>query len=310
LTQRDSAGRFASGQSIVALTALTSRKSQPKLDAVVRPLNIKVPKPVPRKSGGLITALLYGDTHFPHQDDAVLGAIRAIAEESQPDFVVHMGDLVDAYSLSRFDHNPERKETLQDEINMAREHLATMRLTCPDSRFLLLEGNHELRLQRTLWNLDGPASILASLTQFKKVMTWPVLLGLDELNVEFVPVAEQSQRDYLPKWLLKHGTKVRPQSSYTARAEWEQYGMSGSSGHTHRLGVFFHRDRRGNHAWVETGCSCSMIAEYADSPNWQQGCVFLTFEPETGAFQAETIYLHNGFGVFRGKTYGKRKRSS
>jgi hypothetical protein len=43
-----------------------------------------------------------------------------------------MGDLIDAADLSeKFKKNPARKETLQDEINMGRAHLAHMRKSVP-----------------------------------------------------------------------------------------------------------------------------------------------------------------------------------
>lgn len=274
------------------------------LNNPVRPLKVALPKPArPSKAGRLVSALLYGDTHIPHHDPAAVAVVQAIARETTPDLIVHMGYLLDCYTLSRWDKNPERRETLQDEIDAARQHIAQMRLCSPNSRFVLLEGNHEDRLRRTLWNLDGPAAVLAQLTAFKQAMTWPALLGLDELGAEFVPYGEQSKHRFLPKFLLKHGTVVRNKSAYTACGEHYKYGMSGASGHTHRLGQFYHRDHNGNHVWSETGCTCRLDPEYAPDPDWQQGCVFLTLDTQTGAVQAEPVYIHNGTAVFRGAFY-------
>jgi predicted phosphodiesterase len=254
--------------------------------------------------GEVKTALLYGDTHFPNHDPRALAIVGQIAAELKPHVLVHMGDLLDCYLLSRFDKNPERMESLQDEINMARQHLAQMCLLTPNSHFILLEGNHEDRLRRTLWNLEGTAKALTSLTNFRKSLTWPSLLGLSEMRITFAPYdGTQSKHKFLPKWILKHGTIVRKFSGYTARGEMEKYGRSGSSGHTHRLGAHYHQDHNGNHCWVETGCTCSLNPEYMVDPDWQQGCVVLTFEPTTGAFQAEPIYIHNGLAVWRGRVY-------
>jgi hypothetical protein len=61
--------------------------------------------------------------------------VKAVARDIGPDVLCHMGDLLDAADLSeKFKKNPMRKETLQDEINMARAHLAHMRTICPDAR--------------------------------------------------------------------------------------------------------------------------------------------------------------------------------
>lgn len=275
------------------------------LDLPVRPLSVSIPAPAEARNAPFITALLWGDTHFPNHCPQSLSIVRAIAEDVQPDMLVHMGDLVDATDLSeKFKKNPARQETLQDEINMARQHLALMRLAVPHARFVLLEGNHEERATRVLWNMEGPARVLSQLTEVRKVLTWPVLLGLDALHIEWVPYGEQSRfASGLPKFILKHGNTVRQLSSYTAHAEWKKYGKSGASGHTHRLGQFYHRDHNGNHVWLETGCTCSLRPEYTPDPDWQNGAVLLTLHRKTGAFQAESIYIHNGNAIFRGKEY-------
>lgn len=275
----------------------------------VRPLNVTFPKPAApsKKRGELVTALVYSDTHVPFQDDAVLSVVFGIARELQPDVLVHGGDLLDCYSLSRFDKDPTRKDDLQDEIDLARQHLARARAAAPNARFVYLEGNHEDRLRRTLWNMEGPAAQLARLTAFQKAMTWPSLLGLDELHIEFIPYGEQTKHSILPKWVLKHGTVVRPKSAYTAQGEHAKYGKSGSSGHTHRLGTFYHRDLNGSHVWQETGCTCKLDADYAPDADWQNGCVVLTFEPKTGAVAVEPVYIANGMGVWRGNVYRASK---
>lgn len=294
-----------------AVNAILSKERKPKpqiaISETVKPLSVKIPKAAPRKEGKAITALVWSDTHVPFQDEAVLSVIQAIAEDMQPDFLIHGGDLLDCYSLSRYDKDPHRKETLQDEIDQARAHLATMRLASPNSKFIALEGNHEQRLQRVLWNLEGPAAALGKLTAFRKTLTWPALLGLDELGIEWVSMDDQTKKRFLPKFILKHGTIVRNKSGATAAAEQQKYNRSGSSGHTHRLGVIWHRDSNGSHVWIETGCSCDTDPTYCIDPDWQQGCVFLSFDRETGAVAPEPVFIHRGLGVFRGKTYGIRQ---
>lgn len=287
-----------------ALDALLSPYREELLDNPVRPLNVPQARPAKARRGKLITAMLYGDTHYPHQCDATLKVVQAIAKDAQPDLLVHMGDLVDSADLSiKFKKNPARKETLQDEINMASVHLAQMRNLCPDSRMVLLEGNHEERMTRVLWDMEGPAKSLTQLTDVQRALTWPKLLRLDQLACEFVPYKEQAKHSFLPKFILKHGTVVRQKSGYTANAEHAKYGKSGASGHTHRLAQFMHRDHNGNHIWLETGCTCSLNPEYTPDPDWQNGCVLLTMHQDTGAFQAESIYIHNGNAVVRGQMY-------
>lgn len=264
------------------------------------PLAVDVPPSPATPTRDRVTALLYGDSHFPYHDPKTLQIITEVARRVQPDFLVHMGDLLDCYDLSRFDKNPKRLTHLQDEVDLARAHLAAMRLVTPGSFCLWLEGNHEDRLRRCLWNLPEAAKALLDLDVVSHALTWPAILGTEELGWEFVPYTEQTSRNYLPHWILKHGTTVRKWSAYTARSEWEHHARSGSSGHTHRLGAYFHRDYNGVHAWFETGCTCRLDPEYAQDPNWHPGCLVVTFDRETGAFFTEIVHAYNGRAMFRG----------
>jgi hypothetical protein len=274
------------------------------------PLAVKLPPPHVAKvsTKGTMTAVIYTDSHFPNQHKPTLSIIRQITSELQPDVIVNQGDMLDCYTISTYDKNPHRLETLQDEVDQARIHLAEMRLASPKSRFVLLEGNHEDRLRRLLWRLEGPAKALLKLTNFREQLTWPALLGLDELGIEFYPYASPYQpvADVLPKWLLSHGTTVRSQSAYTARAELDRYGQSGSSGHTHRLGAHFQRNKVASTLWLECGCTCELDVEYGMFPAWQQGFVVLTFDRTTGAYSPELIPTANGIAMWRGKLYDGR----
>ncbi len=266
--------------------------------AAPRPLDVHVPPPVlaAASNKGVLTALLYGDTHIPYQDERTLSIVRQIVTMLQPSLLVNMGDLLDCYSISRFDKDPQRTETLQDEIDAARVHLAQMRQLSPQSRVVLLEGNHEDRLRRLLWGLKGEAAVLAKLTAFNQVITWPKLLDLDGLGVEFVPYGKHSQFSFLPKFLLKHGDRISQYSAYTAAAELRHHNKSGASGHTHRLGVY----HRNEYVWVETGCTCTTTPDYVADPNWQNGCVVLSFDQATGAVAVESVEIRNGLAMFRG----------
>jgi hypothetical protein len=296
--------KIISGQGNEALAALLKLPDGDLLDVPVRPLNLPKLRVVKRKLGKLLTVLLWGDSHFPNHSQSSLDIVQAIAEDVQPDVLSYMGDGVDATDLSeKFKKNPARRETLQDEIDLFRGHLGHMRQSVPDARFIYLEGNHEERMKRVLWNMEGPARALSLLTDVQKVLTWPSLLKLDQLNIEFSAYDKQSKTIFLPKFMLKHGNVVRQKSSYTANAEHSKYGMSGASGHTHRLAQFYHRDHNGNHIWLETGCTCSLEPEYTPDPDWQNGCVVLTLHKETGAFQAESVYMHKRNAIFRQKEY-------
>lgn len=276
----------------------------PRLDVPVRPLSVTFPKPVKRKKGKYLRALLYGDTHHGYHCPRTLAVVQAILTDLQPEVLVDMGDGVDAGHLSaKFAQNPNRTTSLQHEINEKRIQLARFRKAVPNARYIYLEGNHEERLRRVMWNSEGPARSLIQLDIVQRSLTWPVLLDLASLHIEFHPYDEQTDKAILPKFILKHGTKVTQKSGYTATAEMLRYGRSGASGHTHRLGAVWRRDHNGQHLWLETGCCASLKPEYTQDPDWQNGCVVLTFDRETGAVQAEPIEIRNGHTIWREKEY-------
>lgn len=270
------------------------------LELPPRPFAVKIPSPARGlPASGVTRAVVYGDAHFPYQDDKALAIVQGIAKEVKPHVLLNVGDVVDCWQISRFDKNPTRRDSLQDNIDQAREHLAQMAAIVPNARRVLLEGNHEDRLGRTICGLEGAQRELAKLRAFQNAMTWPVLLGLDDIGWEWVKGRDQSKTQILPKLITKHGTVVRKWSGLTARGEWEKYGASGLSGHTHRLGHFLHRDHNGTATWLETGCTCSLEPEYGTDFDWQQGCIVLTWSADHRLMNTEIVSMRDGSALYR-----------
>ena len=194
-----------------------------------------------------------------------------------------------------------RKPPPQDDIDTAAQLLADIRAEHPKAACYLLEGNHEERLRRLVWRMNERQLEVVKLRAFQDGITWPNLLGLGADGWMFLPTKGQAKTKILPKLIIKHGTLVRKWSGMTARGEWERYGKSGLSGHTHRLGLFYTNDFNGSHVWAETGCTCRLDPEYMEDPNWQQGCVVVTYVGER--FALEPVYIQNGVAVWRGKEY-------
>lgn len=271
-------------------------------------LDVPVPrfaKPFPvqrvKRAGKWRTAVLFGDTHKPFHDEAALSVVKGIIKEAQPDLVCHVGDLLDCYTISRYSTDPARLQTLQGDIDGARTLLHEIAQLAPQADRLLLGGNHEDRLRKTIWDLKGAQKQLATLRVFQRSMTWPVLLDLESIGWDFVDYTKQPVVGRIPKLLLKHGDVVRKWSGWTAKAEWEKHARSGVSGHTHRLGTFYHRDLNGSHVWQEAGCTCDLAPEYVRQPDWMHGCLVVTYTDDW--FHIATIYIENGRAVWRQKEY-------
>ena len=59
------------------------------------------------------------DMHIPFHDRRSLEAVFKFMEDFKPHQIVLTGDILDFYKLSRFDKDPARLTTIQDEIDMA-----------------------------------------------------------------------------------------------------------------------------------------------------------------------------------------------
>ena len=251
-------------------------------------------------------AVIYGDTHVPFQDDGALKVVKHIIADVRPDVVIHVGDLIDCWQISTFDKDPTRRDTLQDNIDQSAAHLKEIQMLTPNAQRYFFEGNHEFRLTKTIQRMKDAQREVARLRVFRKYATWEELLneaGVPNSAWEFVPSRRQAKRRIFPNLVIKHGSLVRKWSGATARGEWERYGMSGVSGHTHRLGVFYHRDFNGAHGWAETGCTCDLDPEYVEDPDWQHGCLVVTFAKDYKYFSMEAVYVQEGHAMWRDHRY-------
>lgn len=236
-----------------------------------------------------------GDLQAPFQDDLTLMALERFLKEFQPRKLIHVGDGIDMYAISAYNRDPERRFKLQEEIDESTAIWKRWRDLLPSAEFHYHFGNHEDRLRRYLWS---QAPELESLD----VLDLPKLLHCKEFGIK---TYEYGQGQYLSsQFFIEHGDRVRQHSGYTAKAMMDRRGMSGISGHTHRLGTFYRRDRGGTYVWLENGCLARLDPEYDAFPNWQQGFTIGWFKKSGRRFHVEQIPITDHAFVYSGRRYG------
>ena len=228
------------------------------------------------------------DLHVPYHDEKSLVGVYDLLDNIRPHQICLTGDMFDFYELSKFDKNPDRKLTIQDEINEGFKILKTLADLCPEIHFV--KGNHEDRLRRFLWQNPSLASL--------DVLELPNLLRLNELGIKY------HDFEYIyNKFRFTHGSIVRAESGASAKAELHKYGSSMASGHTHRLGMYLKTDARGTIGAYEMGCLCQTNPEYIDGiPNWLQGLGVFYFDDDRFYCQQIPIIKHKF--IFGNKLYG------
>lgn len=221
--------------------------------------------------------IVTSDYHIPYMDNQAYDVMKQFAKDYKPNHFVINGDLLDFYSLSRFEKNPDRKSTVKEDIELTRTILTDLRKTLgKKTNMYFLEGNHENRLQRFLWN--NPE--LADLDELRI----DYLLQLDKNKIKYTPVdgdywTHDTGHLKLGDVIIMHGdnrlngASTSKYSGYSVKNTiMGATQMNTIIGHIHRLNHFYHTTPYDTFQGLE----CGMLAKHTGTANWQQG--FVTFE--------------------------------
>lgn len=232
-----------------------------------------------------VKGIVFSDIHAPFHDLYALKLAAKVAKWWKPDIAIYNGDDADFYALSKFDKNPNRTFTVQEEIDDWHVYAVAPLNAAVGSncRKVKLPGNHEDRLRRRLWanpDLFGVRNLnLYDVFQLERY-------GIEyvELRVRFTDLLEVS-----------HGTLVRKWSGYTARAEMElrRYAINTITGHVHRAGSFSTRVMDRVVKAQEAPCLCSLQPEYLTDPDWVQGVTLFTIRD--GKLKIEVVEFFDDY---------------
>ncbi len=236
-------------------------------------------------------SIFISDLHIPFEDKNAVMILKGFLRWFSPKYVFLVGDIIDFYNISTFDKNPERENRLQNDIDRTFEFLIDIRIICPNAKIVYLEGNHENRLLRYLWKHPEIANLRA--------LSIENLLNLEDMNIEYKNCKESC---IFHGFSIEHGDLVRKFSGYTAKSQMEKRGISGLSGHSHRLSMHYMTNMSGELVWVENGCLCTKDQEYLIGiPNWQQGWSVGYWDGEK--FSIEQVCISNGRAEYAGRDF-------
>lgn len=203
------------------------------------------------------------------------------------------GDLNDMFQLSRFHSGLTRIDKLQEEIDLANDFRRTVRAMAPNAAIDETEGNHDSRI---VTYIAKNARSLVGL----RALEPRYLFLYGELEYRWHPGAGFLLR---PHFLVKHGSIVRGEAGASAKAELAQAGISGCSGHTHRLATY-RREGYTPRQWTESGCLCRVDPDYVvGRPNWTRGCVVGEFSTRTDSFVVWDVPFVDGQLRFSGRAF-------
>ena len=281
-----------------------ARTDGPKYDSRTVPEGVVVSDGRPK----LVVQL--PDQQAPYHDKALHELVCEWLSDHQPQAVVLSGDLFDFPSLSKYRKNlkmyTRAQESLDAGYSVIRDYREAAYL-CKE--WVLLEGNHEVRLQNYL--LDIGAEELVALRRAGEPVDVPGVLSLqrlarlDELGVR---VSESPYGAYpYPKYELTpdfdiyHGWAVRPEAGSSALATITKTGKSAGVGHTHRAGII----TLNNPVRKLIGVEAATLAKiegglgYEVAPNWENGFAVYRVYPN-GLVHPSLAFYRDGTLVWEG----------
>lgn len=215
---------------------------------------------LPVKPGERI--IVISDAQIPFHDAKTVDAVEHFMDDFQPDHIIWDGDMTDFYGLSKYDKNPSRTPSIQQELDITWRMEERQAKRFPNSSRTFILGNHEDRLRRHLWEHPQLASL--------RSLTVDSIFSQDGM----FRVLAYGSHVQINTTRIEHGGPVRSKSGMSARALYEKRGTSVIMGHTHRLSQASHRNSLGQHTMIENGCLCLLTPEYGEEPDWTQGFTF------------------------------------
>lgn len=178
----------------------------------------------------------------PFHDTRAMEVFSRAAHRLQPDKIQILGDFLDLASQGRFAQEASFAQTTQAALNAGHAFLAQLRAVCPRAEIVVIEGNHDKRMQNFIETNALAAFGLkrAGLPDSWPVMSLPYLLRLDELGIAYVdayPAATDWDNDTTRNI---HGTKANSKGSTTAQYIHQIPHLNTWAGHTHRAEITYH----------------------------------------------------------------------
>lgn len=226
-------------------------------------------------------ALVMSDLHCPYHDEVAIQAAVAHAVKAGCDTLYLNGDIIDFYSISRWQKDP-RERDLPSEIKTTHQLLEA--LAAPFARKYYKCGNHDERWDLYIFqraeDLVGVEGL--SLQEVLKLHRW---------GYQFI---ESKQWAWMGKLPVLHGHEfVAGLSSPVnpARGLWNKLTDTALCGHLHRSSHHSETHSMTKQAvscW-SCGCMCDLSPSYAPLNKWNLG--FALVEWDKKAFTVENFKL-------------------
>ncbi len=260
------------------------------------------------KEGRWKTILVGSDFHDVECDPFMLSVFIDTAKRLQPDVITLNGDIFDMYEFSRYDQDPRQIKILE-RFNYVKRHIfGALRRACPNSQIDLIAGNHEVRILKILSDKTPAIKVLLSDVMG---LTFSDMLGLDEFEINLtckMDLAAFTNPDISSE--VKENFKLYYNSFVCSHYKSLRFGVSGTSGHTHRPEqITFTNLPMGRLSWTTTGCMATTRMEYTEGMDTAvQSFMVAHVDAHTKKVAPEHFLVPGDSVVIHGKRYVRAKK--
>lgn len=224
--------------------------------------------------------LVGSDFHDIDVDRFCLSVFIDTALRTQPDVICLNGDIFDLYEFSRYTIDP-RKVSIKERFDFVkREIFAPLRKACPKAQIDLIIGNHEMRLLKLMADKTPALRILLSDVMGLSLSD---VFGLEEFSINLVSKLDLSAFNSSEmNDEIRQNYQVYYDLFIACHFKDTQFGLSGTSGHTHRPEqITFANIPMGKLTWTQTGCMAKTDAEYIEGFNTAQNSFLMVMVDRT-----------------------------
>lgn len=255
-----------------------------------------------------------------HDWEAMMVFAEACRQE-QPETIVILGDFLDLPSNGKYVQEAGFARTTQMSLDTGHQWLSILVAVCPNSHIVIVEGNHDKRMQNFIEQNALAAFGLrrAGLPDEWPVMSLKYLLRLDELGIEYqdaYPAATYWDDDTTRNI---HGTRANSKGSTMSQYSNDLPHINTWAGHTHRTEIVYKTVLGARGIPIESysanpGCLCKTNgtvpsvhgAIHADGTSatvvedWQQGFGSLLYDGK-GQSWPQVHRIRDGQAIYNGR---------
>jgi predicted phosphodiesterase len=212
------------------------------------------------------------DIHVPYHDQRTMDAVLKYIDDVKVDRIVQIGDFMDFDCISSHNHGKLRLtegKRLDKDYKEGRKLLSQIKQASYGSKIVILEGNHDERVQR----------YIDQHPETEGMIEVPVGLELAKNEVEWIPYWSNKKNVLrIGHALFIHGLYT---NEFHAKKHVSNFGESVFYGHTHDFQLHSKVMQGDNKTIVgqSLGCLCKYDQEYLRGAptKWQQGFAHFYF---------------------------------